>query len=140
MGGVEIPAPLIDAHESGELVIFVGAGASIPWPSSLPGFKSLVQTICDQSNLNAVIKVEDHRLDENLSEIQDRGVAVHQRVAELTDKPGSRPSSVHKAIIKLASAKTPRIITTNYDRHLSTLIDTGAPKPQSTDGPCGVNR
>jgi hypothetical protein len=137
MAGVEIPAALIDAHESDELVIFVGAGASIPWPSGLPGFRSLVDTICEESNLGSVIKVEDHRLDENLSEIQDRGVAVHKRVAELTDKPGSQPSPVHEAIVKLALAGTPRIVTTNYDRHLSTLLGTDVTKYMAPALPVG---
>jgi SIR2-like protein len=129
MSGVEIPSSLIEAHASGKLVIFVGAGASIPPPSGLPGFTSLVKTIRKESNLKAVIgKIKGRALDEVLSEISDHGVKVHERVAELTNKPGSMPSSVHEAVIKLASATTPRIVTTNYDRHLSTLIDPGVPE------------
>ena len=56
MSGVDFP-PLVDAHASGELVIFVGAGASIPPPSALPTFKQLVETIRDESNLGSVMAV-----------------------------------------------------------------------------------
>ena len=38
MGGVDVPQELIDAHQRGELVIFVGAGASMSAPSNLPDF------------------------------------------------------------------------------------------------------
>lgn len=129
MSGVEIPSPLIEAHESSELVIFVGAGASIPWPSDLPGFKKLVETIRDQSNLRSVIGEVDDPLDELLSNIEkDHGVNVHERAARLLDKPGSTPSAVHEAIAKLASATTVRVVTTNYDRHLSTPLGPDLPE------------
>jgi hypothetical protein len=125
MSGVDVPTHLIEAHESGDLIIFVGAGASIPWPSSLPSFLQLVKTIRDESNLQSEIgALDDQPLDEVLGTIaDDYGVDVHERIHHLTSRTGSRPSPVHKAVVKLASASTTRIVTTNYDHHLSTSLD-----------------
>ena len=125
MSGVNFPTPLVEAHESGELVIFVGAGASVPWPSSLPSFMKLVEVIRDESNLRDDIgDLDDQLLDEVLGRIKDDyGVDVHGRIHSHMSKTGSRPSPIHKAIVDLASASTVRIVTTNYDRHLSTLFD-----------------
>lgn len=46
---VDVPEELIDAHRRGDLVLFVGAGASVNPPSSLPTFLSLTEAIADQS-------------------------------------------------------------------------------------------
>ena len=43
------------AQEAGQLVIFVGAGASIGHPSDLPSFGRLTEIIRDESELNDVI-------------------------------------------------------------------------------------
>lgn len=126
LSGVDLPAPLIDAHAAGRLVIFVGAGASMGPPSSLPSFKDLVREIRDGSNLATVFTDEDldkSPLDEILGRIQDdHGVDVHHRVFEVISQEGSRPSLLHEAIARLTSASTARVITTNYDRHLSTVL------------------
>ena len=81
--------------------------------------------IRDESNLQSAIgDLDNHRLDEVLGRIaDDNGVDVHDRIHDLTSRKGSRPSPVHKAIVELASASTIRIVTTNYDHHLSTLLD-----------------
>ena len=42
---VEVPDELISAARDGQLVIFVGAGASRDAPASLPDFKQLVTEI-----------------------------------------------------------------------------------------------
>lgn len=126
VSGTDLPAGLIEAHASGELVIFVGAGASIPPPSALPSFKDLVREIRDTSKLQTRFTDEDldnQPLDEILGKINDdHGVDVHQRIHELTSKSGSQPSPLHEAIVRFASASTIRIVTTNYDHHLSTQL------------------
>jgi len=124
MSGVVLPLPLIEAHEAGQLVIFVGAGASIPWPSSLPSFWTLVETIRDDSNLkNEIGELEGQQLEEVLGRIADQyHVDVHQRIHDLTSISTSRPSPIHAAIASLAAATTVRVVTTNYDRHLSTAL------------------
>lgn len=126
INGVDVPAPLIEAHAEGRLVIFVGAGASMGPPSSLPGFKDLVKQIRDTSNLSGVFSDDDldeQPLDELLGKIKDDyQVDVHKRIHEIVSKPTSRPTPLHKAVIALASAATVRIVTTNYDHHLSSLL------------------
>ncbi|WNG82390.1 SIR2 family protein [Mycobacterium sp. ITM-2016-00316] len=121
--GVDLPAALVNAHAAGRLVIFVGAGASMSAPSSLPSFKELVREIRDGSNLSAVItdeELDEAPLDEILGRIQDDyGVDVHRRVFEVISREGSQPSALHEAIARLMSASTVRLITTNYDTHLS---------------------
>lgn len=44
-GDVELPDEILDAHERGELVFFVGAGASLGKPSNLPLFESLARKL-----------------------------------------------------------------------------------------------
>ena len=106
ISGAEIPTSLIEAHASGNLVIFVGAGASMPPPSDLPSFKGLVKEIRDTSNLADVFTDEDlenQPLDEILGKINDEyAVDVHQRIYEITAREDSQPSPLHKAIVKLA--------------------------------------
>ncbi len=126
-GSVELPAQLIDAHAAGRLVIFVGAGASIGRPSSLPpSFEGLVGEIRDGSNLSSVFSDEDLKrlpLDEILGRLRDDyGVDVHRRVFEIVSRKDSRPAPLHKAIAALSSASTIRIVTTNYDVHLSSVL------------------
>src|SRR3546814_19532760 len=53
-----------------------------------------------------------------LGRLQDNGNDVHQLVANAIDLPGSQPNSLHHAITGLAVVNpSPRIVTTNYDRH-----------------------
>ena len=53
-------------------------------------------------------------------------VDVHLRVRDLIGRAESQPNELHGAIVGLATASpTPRIVTTNYDRHLSTLLPSG---------------
>jgi hypothetical protein len=125
--GVDLPAALIDAHSAGRLAIFVGAGASMAPPSALPGFYDLVKTIRDRSKLAGVISdrdLDELPLDEILGKIKsDHKVDVHLRIYELISEQRSRPALLHKAIVRLATASTVRLITTNYDRHLSAALD-----------------
>ena len=126
IGDVDIPEELVAAARAGTLVLFVGAGASRDAPANLPDFRLLTQQIATE----AAIDIEPGELDkpdELLGRIADLGVDVHLRVRSLIDAPGSWPNLLHGAIVDLAKAMpTPRIVTTNYDSHLTTVI-CGAP-------------
>ncbi|OBF38154.1 hypothetical protein A5724_10520 [Mycobacterium sp. ACS1612] len=138
--GVEFPGGLIEAHASDALVLFVGAGASMGPPSSLPSFQALVETIRDQSNLGAVIgDVTGRPLDELLGQMADKphNVDVHKRAALLVGKPDSKPNKLHFAVARLAASKTVRIVTTNFDRHLETAIDQTVPVYEAPALPVG---
>lgn len=122
MGEVDLPPTVIRAHREGSLVLFVGAGASIPAPSSLPDFATLTRRIATESGLD-VTDAELLRPDVVLGAIERRPVAVHGRIASIVGDPASGPSEIHTAIARLATAKsTVRVVTTNYDPHLTTEL------------------
>lgn len=118
---VEVPDELISAHAEGRLVLFVGAGASVDPPSGLPTFGELAEKLCEESQEPLPGKGE--ALDKKLGHLKEKGVDVHQRVKGIISNPESKPNDLHRAIANLATAKQPRIVTTNYDRHLSTRLE-----------------
>ena len=93
-------------------------------PSLLPNFEGLVERIRNESSLTAAIgDVKGGPLDEILGRMEDdHGVPVHARIAHHIGNPDSRPDETHEAVARLASAGQPRIVTTNYDEHLSSLL------------------
>jgi hypothetical protein len=120
---VDIPEGLIRAARAGSLVIFVGAGASRDAPANLPDFRRLTSDIAAEANVDFQPAELEHP-DVLLGRIGDGGVDVHQRVRAHIDAPGSSPNALHAAIVDLALAtRTPRIVTTNYDSHLTSVID-----------------
>ena len=119
LDGVDIPDELVQAAREGTLVLFVGAGASRDQPSGLPDFRLLTSTIADDARI-AYEDVELDNPDVLLGRIDDEDVDVHQRVQALIDQPGRSHNRLHEAIIELAVATgSPRIVTTNYDLHLT---------------------
>lgn len=55
-----------------------------------------------------------------LGRLADRRIDVHRLVAEIIDRPNSQPNRLHRAIVKLAASHpSPRVVTTNYDLHLT---------------------
>jgi hypothetical protein len=123
-GDVEIPRELVNAHEGGKLVLFVGAGASIGHPSNLPTFGGLTEIIRDESQLkDAIGDLKNQPLEEVMSDIEDKyDVDVHLRAAAHIGKVSSFPNALHQAIADLARCGDIRIVTTNYDTHLSTAL------------------
>ncbi|MFI9561174.1 SIR2 family protein [Nonomuraea endophytica] len=119
---VEFPAPLLEAHRAGNLVIFVGAGASRDAPSNLPDFLSLARGLAAEAQMELTSQDEAH-LDAFMGRIADRQFDAHRRVAFHIGDPTSLPNRLHAALVNLAVAPGPvRIVTTNYDRHLSTAL------------------
>jgi hypothetical protein len=96
ISGVDFPQSLIDAHKAGTLVLFVGAGASMGPPSSLPSFVQLVEGIRDESALKSVIgDVKNGPLDEILGRMKDdHDVNVHESVARHIGIRGSSPPTL----------------------------------------------
>lgn len=126
-GEVDIPVELVRAAQSGDLVLFVGAGASMAPPASLPGFAGLVAEIVART-LTVVREQDAGQFDRILGRIEDdTGVDVHRLVAQAVNRPGSAPNQLHRSIINVArSHPSVRIVTTNYDHHLTTAAtDTG---------------
>ena len=51
IGQIDIPEPLLEAQREGTLVIFAGAGVSMPSPSDYPNFEKLAERIAAGSSL-----------------------------------------------------------------------------------------
>jgi NAD-dependent SIR2 family protein deacetylase len=134
-GNVDIPAAVVDAHRAGDLVLFVGAGASMDPPAGLPNFTSLAANIADESAF-AHTENDLDRPDVLLGRVRDRDVDVHRRVATQIGRSDSQPNRLHRGIMRLAATTmTPRVVTTNYDHHLSTVWPEGAPTLEEFAGP-----
>lgn len=122
-GGVEIPAELVDAHREGRLVLFVGAGASMDPPANLPNFRHLTESIAKKAQYPVTKRSLDHP-DYVLGRIEDGHVDVHRLVANLIADPDSKHNHLHEALVDLALAGPDlRIVTTNFDRHLSSAVE-----------------
>ena len=113
---VDLPRPLIDAHLDGKLVLFVGAGISLDYPSSLPTFDGLAEELAElaQAPFNV-----PNRIDEYLGRLE-RLIDVKAHTAARVSRPDSLPNDLHHALARLAtSGAVPRIITTNFDDHVA---------------------
>ena len=118
-GQLDIPAEVVQAHRDGDLVVFVGAGASAGAPSSLPLFGGLAAQIAAETG---IAMGESEPFDVYLGRA-DESANVHARVAEIIGNPTSRPNGTHEAIAALArTAGACRIVSTNYDRHVSAAL------------------
>ena len=119
---VDLSDNLVAAQRQGRLVLFVGAGVSVAAPSSLPTFEDMARRIGEESE-EVYPGDRSTSPDQFLGQLKGRGVDVHLRVHTIINRPDSRPNSLHQALAALASvSNVPRIVTTNYDRHLSACL------------------
>lgn len=119
IGDIDVPQAVLDAAEAGNLVLFVGAGASRAHPADLPDFVNLVRDIGARVGREPTGDETRHP-DVFLGRLEDNGIEVHKLVATAISRAGSQPNALHHAIAGLAAAyPNPRIVTTNYDQHLS---------------------
>ena len=118
--GPDLPIELLEAHAAGELVLFVGAGASIP--AGFPDFKGLARSV--YQTISEEFQGEESRLfkqseyDRVLSLLEVRvGDAMRRAVLQVLAAPPSSGSPVHEALLDIAAAgNEDRIVTTNFDR------------------------
>ena len=115
---VKLPDEIRIALEEGRLVIFAGAGISMPPPSSLPSFNGLAAEICG-------VTVEKGKEDRALGKAARNGTQVHSAVARRLYNSKTHPTELHKQILRLfGAAKKVRIVTTNFDDHFSAAART----------------
>jgi Domain of unknown function (DUF4020)/SIR2-like domain len=122
-GQLNIPEVVLQAQRDRELVLFVGAGASMAPPSSLPDFTNLAIRIAHEVGSTVPLEAtkEPWRFspDQFLTRLEDEGRPVHERIHRLVEESDS-PNSVHAALVRLfPSVADVRIVTTNYDEHLT---------------------
>jgi hypothetical protein len=121
IGQVDVPEPLLEAQRKGTLVVFAGAGVSMPPPSCYPDFEQLTQQIAEGSTL---AREENEPPDRFLGRLQNRGVQVHRIAHDLLSVPSSRPNRLHSDLLKLFDAESGiRLVTTNFDPHFTTAAE-----------------
>ena len=114
IGGIDYPDELVRALLDRRLVVFAGAGVSMPCPSHLPNFNQLVGEIESRTG-RAKHGVETHDQYLGRSEIE-HGVLIHEVVAKILKRKPQRHNSIHADLLR--SFGTPdevRLITTNFD-------------------------
>jgi len=117
-GGVDLPDEVLDAHERGNLVFFIGAGASLAKPSNLPLFDGLAKELAKRA---AHPFSRRGGLDFFVGSLESLpgGFNAHHHAKEVIANPKSKFNSLHSAIVDLAGAGGAfRVVTTNYDDHL----------------------
>jgi hypothetical protein len=118
-GDVELPDEILDAHERGELVFFVGAGVSRGKPSNLPLFDGLAKKLAQMASYPYSKR---GGLDFFIGQLESlpQGFDAHQHARTLISNPKSRFNPLHSAVVNLAGiGGVFRVVTTNYDDHLA---------------------
>src|SRR5690349_2163349 len=115
---INFPEAILEARASGDLVVFAGAGVSIPAPSSLPTFRGLTTKIGEGSG----ITYEEHEPDDRyLGRLKMNGVDVHAASANILVSANTKPHELHRLLYELfPSREQVRNVSTNFDTHLST--------------------
>ncbi len=118
-GDVELPDEILDAHERGELVFFVGAGASLGKPSNLPLFEGLAKNL---ARLASHPFSKRGGLDFFIGQLESlpQGFDARHHTHTIISDPKSSFNSLHGAVVQLAGIGGAfRVVTTNYDDHLA---------------------
>src|SRR6266508_2129601 len=120
-GAIDFPSEILRARDAGELVVFAGAGVSMPPPSSLPSFIQLAEQIGASSG----IPFESNEpADHYLGRLKMRGVNVHEASARILVNDNTQPHILHRLLYELfPSQETIRLVTTNFDTHFTTAAN-----------------
>ncbi|MFE1083486.1 SIR2 family protein [Brevibacterium sediminis] len=118
---VDIPDALIAAATDGDLVLFVGAGASMNAPADLPSFNKLVTQIAESIGATVDERMEP---DAAIGRLCNSDPSTRAHLREIIANTESRPNDTHRAIVRLGDAcDSVRIVSTNYDEHLYAAAD-----------------
>lgn len=110
---VDFPADLIRSIDEGRLVAFAGAGVSMGEPANLPDFRQLAKLIAQETEHS---RKSGQPLDRFLGELQAKGIDVQTRARNILTRGDSKPTQLHRDILRLFRApKDARIVTTNFD-------------------------
>jgi NAD-dependent SIR2 family protein deacetylase len=116
INNVDFPGPLFEAQKSGALVVFAGAGVSIPPPSNLPNFDRLAEQVA----AGVLNREKDEPVDRFLGRLKDRHIEVHDLVRRILSDPASKPNTLHTDLLRLFESPTKvRLVTTNFDLHFT---------------------
>lgn len=114
---VDAPPQLLAALREERLVIFAGAGISMGAPTNLPDFERLADDVGAQT----AKRQNGEAIDAYLGRVESLGANVQHLTRKRLSDPASVPRSLHESLVGLFSdASALRIITTNFDPHLTT--------------------
>jgi hypothetical protein len=118
-GDVDLPDEVLDAHERGDLVFFIGAGASLAKPSNLPLFDGLARALARRAAHPFSRRASLDFFVGSLESLPG-GFNAHHHAREIIANPRSKFNALHSAIVDLAGVGGDfRVVTTNYDDHLT---------------------
>ena len=118
--GIDFPEALLVSQKENSLVVFAGAGVSVPHPSNYPDFKGLANQVAG----GVLTLGPDEPIDHFLGRLADRGTNVHQMVGKILTNPESKPNTIHFDLLRLfPSTDTLRLVTTNFDPLLRRSIN-----------------
>src|SRR5215212_3249264 len=110
---IDLPERLLEAQRINSLVIFAGAGVSMPPPSNFPGFEGLAQEI---AGVMLERESTDEPMEHYLRRAQAQGVHVHSVARYILSDASSEPNLLHCELLKLFPAPSKvRLVTTNFD-------------------------
>jgi Domain of unknown function (DUF4020)/SIR2-like domain len=119
LSAIDLPLELLAARRGSRLVIFAGAGVSMPPPSSLLNFEALATAIAG----NSLARTKDESPDYFLGRLEHMGIPVHERAACILSRQDSQPNELHRLLVEIfPRPEDLRIITTNFDLHLETEL------------------
>ena len=113
ISGIDFPKPLLNALNEKQLVVFAGAGVSIPQPAGLPTFRKLAEAIAAGSGETLG---KDEPEDRFLGRLAHKGQQVHVQAAQELRKNSPKPTGLHQDLLALYPRLGPsRLVTTNFD-------------------------
>ena len=92
IAGIDFPKPLLDALIGNHLVVFAGAGVSIPAPAGLPSFNQLAEDLAWGTGENQEKEEPEDRF---LGRLRDKGQQVHIQAARVLQERVPQPSCLH---------------------------------------------
>ena len=141
LDGARIPDGLVQAFDQGRLALFAGAGVSKDAPSCVPLLGGLVDLIDAELGVSSRPSANDAGRGasptpvDRLGRHASAGLGVHEAVRKIVSE-SAEPNDTHRAVCGLAQAMgTIRIVTTNYDRHLSACLPEGTRIYEAPDFP-----
>src|SRR5215469_3641526 len=95
--GVDFPESLIRAQAENRLLVFAGAGVSIPSPSNYPDFNRLAEQVA----AGALSRESSEPTDRFLGRLVDKKIKVHERVKKILSDPSSSANPLHLNLLRL---------------------------------------
>jgi hypothetical protein len=128
INSVDFPESLFKAQKDGSLVVFAGAGVSIPPPSNFPDFDLLAEQVA----AGVLDREKDEPVDRFLGRLKDKGVEVHEKVTRILSDRNSKFNALHLNLLRLFEEPNKlRLVTTNFDLHFTSAGIQRFPAPDS---------